>query len=556
MRAPKVVVCDIDETLVVKHSRLTPRAKRAINALKKHGVYFGVASGRPIWELSPLVDRWNIDLDLSIAMNGNQLHDGITNEDYSYFMMEPEWIKETIELLKGFDCNPSVSLRGQTIVGHYDEFVEKSEEYLGVKSIVCQSDDLHELYSEPNYKIMFRTNPKEMPKIEAQVKAHPSKYYKGFKTGPMMMEFSNINGSKGYALEQFCKIHNIDIQDAWAFGDTSNDNEMLSSAGVGVCMANGSDDTKALANMITEYPCDEDGWARFIEDHILKPMGWFEEAPLENIKAVVCDIDNTLVAHHQDMTERTKNVIQTLSDHNVLFGVASGRPLNELQPLLEKWSDVPLDIIIGLNGCVLKDCLTDKIYEYFPMDGMAIQETIKEMKQFNGNPLVTINGETWVGEYDEKVKFAEKYVGYKAHVCQSEDYHELWTQGTVYKVLYHVEPEKMPEIEAYFKARPSLMYKGFKTQPMAFEFADPRGSKGFAMDQFCQMHDIDLEDVWAFGDTSNDNELLSDAGHSVCLLNGTDDTKAFATYITEKTVQEDGFANFVENHILKPLGWM
>lgn len=50
-----------------------------------------------------------------------------------------------------------------------------------------------------------------------------------------------------------------------AFGDTTNDHTMLELSGVGVCLKNGSDDTKAIADIITDYPCDEDGWARFME---------------------------------------------------------------------------------------------------------------------------------------------------------------------------------------------------------------------------------------------------------------------------------------------------
>ena len=50
-----------------------------------------------------------------------------------------------------------------------------------------------------------------------------------------------------------------------AFGDTTNDHTMLEPSCVGVCLKNGSDDTKAIADIITDYPCDEDDWARFME---------------------------------------------------------------------------------------------------------------------------------------------------------------------------------------------------------------------------------------------------------------------------------------------------
>ena len=85
-----------------------------------------------------------------------------------------------------------------------------------------------------------------------------------------MYEFGNAEASKGKLLEMFCAKHDIDISKVCAFGDMNNDITLLESAGVGVCMANGSDDCKAVADMITEKPVWEDGWADFIENHILK----------------------------------------------------------------------------------------------------------------------------------------------------------------------------------------------------------------------------------------------------------------------------------------------
>jgi hypothetical protein len=66
-----------------------------------------------------------------------------------------------------------------------------------------------------------------------------------------------------------CSGKPSDYFDVAAFGDTTNDNEMIAGAGLGVCMCNGSDDTKALADVISEYPANEDGFARFIDTYIL-----------------------------------------------------------------------------------------------------------------------------------------------------------------------------------------------------------------------------------------------------------------------------------------------
>lgn len=49
----------------------------------------------------------------------------------------------------------------------------------------------------------------------------------------------------------------------------TNDISMLQVAGVGVCMLNGSEDAKAAADLITEKSVEDEGWADFVEKHIL-----------------------------------------------------------------------------------------------------------------------------------------------------------------------------------------------------------------------------------------------------------------------------------------------
>ena len=66
--------------------------------------------------------------------------------------------------------------------------------------------------------------------------------------------------------KKICELNDLDIKDVMAFGDTSNDNDMLKVAGCGVCMINGTDDTKACANAITKQDNDHDGLAIYLEE--------------------------------------------------------------------------------------------------------------------------------------------------------------------------------------------------------------------------------------------------------------------------------------------------
>lgn len=273
-------------------------------------------------------------------------------------------------------------------------------------------------------------------------------------------------------------------------------------------------------------------------------------------KVISADVDFTLVPRHQDFSKRTIDTINTLRKNGTYFGIASGRPKNELAPLIARWDElgVGYDFLIGSNGCVLIDLIDNKEYEYYFMQPQQIKEAFEVMKPFKVNPTCAINGESWSGYYDEFVELSSQYLGVPARVCESEDYHEMW-QNPVGKIMFRLnDPELMPEIEEYVSKHCPPDIVGFKTNPRAFEFTDYRANKGVALKNFCALHDIDIADSCAFGDTTNDNEMLKAAGTGVCLLNGTDDTKACADYITDLDVDHEGFADFIEKHVFIPNG--
>lgn len=262
----KIVVCDIDNTLIPRHGELTDETKNAIKKLQDLGILFGVASGRPYSQTKEIFKTWDgAKVDFAICANGCELIDFNKNTFNTYHLMKPEWFKEIVEFMKPFHGNATMVVDGVQIAQKVDDVIREACKYSGIEPVETKGDD--EFYVE-NSKIMFRIDASQMADLEKYLEEHPSKYYKGFKTQPDLMEFANINVSKASALEEFCKDNNISMSDVWAFGDTSNDNEMLEAAGKGICLLNGSDDTKAIADDVTDKTCMDNGFADYLDKHL------------------------------------------------------------------------------------------------------------------------------------------------------------------------------------------------------------------------------------------------------------------------------------------------
>lgn len=263
----KLVIADIDGTLVNYGKEIMPLTRQALIDLHAKGVLLGIASGRPVGDqLKANAAHWGLDFqfDVIIGMNGGQLMDFKKNEYREFYKLKKEAIHEIIDMMRPLGLNPFVYKTGYMLSGRLDEEMKASAVRNHEPAIPCQNES--ELWEEDNAKLLFRLppDPEAVKRIVDFAKAHPKPYYQSFLSGPKMLEFQDPRVNKGVALREFCATHAIDLEDVVALGDATNDNEMLETAGLGVCLKNGREDTLSIADVVTEYECDDDGAGRYL----------------------------------------------------------------------------------------------------------------------------------------------------------------------------------------------------------------------------------------------------------------------------------------------------
>lgn len=265
----KVFVADIDSTLRAGYG-ISKKTVETIEKVRDKGILFGLASGRPFDNIEEIYKDWGMrdQFDFLVCWNGCQLYDNKTKQLNHYNFIDKNDIKEIIEIMRPFDCVVSMFKDDLYLCNLATEKAMFSAEK-SLRTFALANDE-SEFYEHDNGGIMFRTTPEMMPTIENLLKEKTkNKNYVGFKTQPNLMEFAHKDSNKGYAFKKYCERYSISLDDCMAFGDTTNDNEMLKCCH-GVCLLNGSDDTKACAERITDIDCAHDGWADFVEKYIFK----------------------------------------------------------------------------------------------------------------------------------------------------------------------------------------------------------------------------------------------------------------------------------------------
>lgn len=247
-----LVAFDLDHTLLDHNTwKITPSAMDSIGKLKEKGYLVAIASGRDMKNRTSIEYLREVNPHALIHMNGTMVE---TEDDIILdHRMDKELLRRVLEFCE----------KHETPIGvHIDD----------VDYFVCPEKVL---FFDKNYfkKDMERhfEDPKKLLKLPVRSLA-----YYGDRAGGKdlqyafpelnVMMFSKDYGadvveaeySKAEGIKHLCEHFGISLAETYAFGDSSNDVEMLEKVHVGIAMGNAVPEAKEAADYITD-DIDKDG---------------------------------------------------------------------------------------------------------------------------------------------------------------------------------------------------------------------------------------------------------------------------------------------------------
>lgn len=269
----RILACDIDGTLCPKGELLMPLTKQSIIRLHNEGVLFGPASGRPIDKrILSKAEEWGLgfEFDFAIGMNGGELYEKETGKVEKYWLLSKENVRKILTFLAPFDINAIVYVDGYEEVRalRMDDFMRDSQKRNNSHVTIGGIDVLSE-FDTGKIEVQFKETEREA--ILKAIKENENPAWNMVQTfrneDHCTFEFQDPHVNKGVALSKYAEHQNIPLSEVMAFGDQDNDIGLIDTAGWGVCMLNGCDESKAVAQAITEHPVGDDGIGHYLEDH-------------------------------------------------------------------------------------------------------------------------------------------------------------------------------------------------------------------------------------------------------------------------------------------------
>ena len=123
-----------------------------------------------------------------------------------------------------------------------------------------------DLKEQPYSKVVMATDSEILDHVTHEITPAMAAQYHIVRSQPKILEFLDHDMDKAVGLKALLAHYGWTFENLMAFGDAENDSGMLQAAQVGVVMANGKPDIKALGTDVT-LSNDDDGVADFIEKY-------------------------------------------------------------------------------------------------------------------------------------------------------------------------------------------------------------------------------------------------------------------------------------------------
>lgn len=265
----KLVVCDIDDTLVHKNLHLSERVINMIRQLRNNHVYFTFATGRMPYRVEVFAKE--IDLDIPyVANNGSILCEAGKMIDSRCF--KASLIRDIMREFMGEEPEFTVifSYEDRECPIRRTPWIEaRLHKYRGYDETLGDTD---EVWNQEVHKVYVLDDGRTglIGKVARQLELIDGISF--FQYGEYSIEIVASGCTKASGVERLIKHMQLEKEQVMAIGDHTNDIEVVTTVGLGIAVANADPKLKAVADYITDG-IYEDGVVEAVNRFVLNTEG-------------------------------------------------------------------------------------------------------------------------------------------------------------------------------------------------------------------------------------------------------------------------------------------
>lgn len=263
--AIRLVISDVDGTLVRKDKSLSPQVIAAVHRLREAGIAFTLISARPVSGVLPLIAPLGIDIPLA-AINGGILFrpDGTPIAERH---IDPEVVRGVFALAKGSGVDCWVFADNRWYASSL-EGVHVEHERVASNQEPVLRDEFADLFDRADKVTFVSDDAALLSKLAGHAIAKFGTRATIGQSQTYYLDVTDTHANKGDGIAELAQILGIDLAQVAVFGDMDNDVAMFRRAGLSVAMGQAPDAVKSAADFVSTSN-EQDGAAHAIDAFVL-----------------------------------------------------------------------------------------------------------------------------------------------------------------------------------------------------------------------------------------------------------------------------------------------
>ena len=268
------------------------------------------------------------------------------------------------------------------------------------------------------------------------------------------------------------------------------------------------------------------------------------------IKMVSMDLDETLLTTDKVITESFESFVKKLKSNNIIPVVATGREYYSAHKFVG--NKVDIDLICN-NGNVIRDNLSGKVHYVNPIS----DEDLKRVMAFDDNDKVFTSlhiqrddGIDLVYKKKNFTNFEGTYVdAFRGRNLGLDNFDNL--EGNPLSIVFAGSHDDLVSLRNRMRDEISDRFNfhimKIRREPKwMLEVLQKSGDKFYGVKKYAEIRGIDLKDVAAIGDDSNDVMLIKSVGLGIAMKNGVERLREAADVVSDFDNNSDGAVKILD----------
>lgn len=280
------------------------------------------------------------------------------------------------------------------------------------------------------------------------------------------------------------------------------------------------------------------------------------------MKLLAFDLDGTLLTDTHEIKESTQKSIQKCVDMGWKWCIVTGRSYQSAKPILDQYN-LKCDMILNTGHHYISEDHQSELT--FPMDYETSERIITILKDYDFHTSIHTDKGTYIFEdpetfYQEHIAIASKkrngnLGSLKNSILFNKEHFMKRTHALNHISDLKTQNIKVLKIDArsfddtkreqglgHLKNLSNIMIHS--SYGPFIELSDNSANKATTLDLLRQKLNLNLSDVYVFGDSMNDLEMFEHFPNSIAMENAKPALKKLAKWITDSN-NEDGIENAI-----------